>query len=300
MISPWFFSALRHSGLPRLARAAVQKRRITIVVLHGLSPEAADRAFAFYARAYNVIPLSRAVEAIERRDPAGLPPRTLVITFDDGLRSHYELLPAIRKHGLPVTVFLCAGLVGTNRHFWFLHDGPARRDPRWADLSHTARLERLRQDGFCFEKEYETRQALSRAEIEEMRPFVDFECHSMFHENIETCEPDELRRAIVESKKKLERDFGFPIQAFAYPSGDYRLDHLALVKEAGYRSAVTIDPGLNSTDSDVFRLKRIDALGPDPFGTMNEIIVRSSGVLILPKALTRSVRRLLRRLRGRS
>lgn len=300
MRSPWVFAALRFTGLPELVRATVQKRKVTILVFHDLAPATADRAFAFFARAYNVIPLARAVEAIMRRDPAALPARSLVITFDDGLRSHYHLLPAIKKYGLPVTIFLCAGIVGTNRHFWFLHEGQSSRDPRWHKLTHSGRVESLRREGFRFEAEYETRQALSRTEIEEMRPFVEFECHSMFHENIMSCDPAALRRAVVEAKEKLERDFGLTIRVFAYPSGDYCLDHLALVREAGYCCAVTSDPGFNSTGSDILRLKRIEALGPFESGTLNELIVRSSGILVLPKALFRSVRRLFRRLRGRS
>jgi peptidoglycan/xylan/chitin deacetylase (PgdA/CDA1 family) len=297
--SPWLFAVLRRSGLPDLVRARIQRRMITIVVFHRLSAEAADRAFAFYGRAYDVIPLGRAIEAIRRRDPSLLPRRPLVITFDDGLRDHYGLLPAVRKHGLPITIFLCAGIIGTNRHFWFLHDGPSRRDPGWSSWSHTERLERLMEDGFRFETEYETRQALSREEIEEMRPYVDFQCHSMFHENLMTCSPAEERQAIVEAKDKLERDFGLPIIAFAYPSGDHRPDHYALLREAGYACALTNDPGFNSTGSDLLRLKRIEALGQCDTGTLNEFIVRSSGILILPKALFGAVRRSLGRRRVR-
>lgn len=299
MRSRWILESIRHTGLPELIRVSVQRRKITILVFHDLAPDLADRAFAFLARAYNVIPLGRAIDAVRRKDFSGLPLRPLIITFDDALKSHYDLLPVIRKHGLPITFFLCAGIVGTNRHFWFLHDGPSRRDSRWSELTHTARLESLWKDGFRFETEYETRQALSRPEIEEMRPFVDFECHSMFHENMMTCDPASLRRAIVESKEKLERDFGLPIRAFAYPAGDYRLDHIALAREAGYACAITNDPGLNSVGSDPFRLKRIEALGNGATGSLNEVIVRSCGILVLPKAFHRMVRRRIQRLRGR-
>ncbi len=291
------FSILHAARLPDLMRATAQRRKVTILVFHHLSPDLADRAFAFLSRAYNVVPLARAAEAIGRNDPAALPERPLVITFDDGLKSHYDLLPAIRKHGLPVTIFICAGLVGTNRHFWFLHDSPCRSDRRWPRLTHTARLERLKEEGFRFEEEYEPRQALSREEIEEMRPFVDFQCHSMFHENIETCSPEDLRTAVVESKKKLEDDFGLTIRAFAFPAGDYAPEHVALAREAGYACAVTVDPGFNPTGSDLFRLKRIEALGPGPGGTLNELVVRSSGLLVLPKAFIRTIRKTLSRLR---
>jgi peptidoglycan/xylan/chitin deacetylase (PgdA/CDA1 family) len=295
MNSRGLFSILRRSGLPRLWRVSVQKRRISILVFHRLEADLADRAFAFLKKAYGVIPLSRAVEAIARRDVSGLPPRPLVITFDDGLSSHYGLLPAVRAHGVSVTVFLCAGIVGTNRHFWFLHDAAARHDPGWKRLSHTERLASLRREGFAFETEHADRQALSRAEIEDMKPFVDFQSHSMFHENILTCSADELRRAVVGSKDVLERDFGLCVDAFAYPAGDYGPEQIEMVKRAGYRCAVTNDPGFNSGATDPFLLKRIEALGFYESGTLDEIIVRASGILCVPKTIGLRVRRRLRR-----
>ena len=291
------FTLLRRSGLPALLRSTVQKRRITILVLHELRPDLADQAFGFLGRAYSVVPLARAVEAILRKDRSALPPRPLVITFDDGRMSNRALLPAITKHRMSVTIFLCAGVAGTSRHFWFSHESPARHDPRWKRLSRTERLASLYREGFAFEAEYGDRQALSRAEIEVMRPFVDFQSHSMFHENILTCGEDDLWRAVIGSKKTLEGQFGLAIEAFAYPAGDYALHQIEIVKQAGYRCAVTMDPGFNSVRSDPFLLKRLEGLGDEAAGTLDEIIVRASGALVLPKALTRLARKAFRRLR---
>lgn len=291
MRSPRFFTLIRRSGLPALLRATDQKEKITILVFHDLRPELADRAFGYLNRAYNIIPLSRAVEAIVRKDRSLLPLRPLVITLDDGRMSNRALLPAIMKHRVPVTIFLCAGVAGTSRHFWFSHEAPERHDAKWKKLSYTKRLASLRRDGFVFETEYGGRQALSRAEIEEMRPFVDFESHSMFHENLLTCGEDDLRRAIFGSKEKLEKDFGLAVSAFAYPTGERDRRHTALIRQAGYRCAATMDPGFNTVRSDPFLLKRIEGLGDETAGTLNEIIVRTSGALILPKIFLRPFQR---------
>jgi peptidoglycan/xylan/chitin deacetylase (PgdA/CDA1 family) len=291
------FAVLARSGLPALFRATLQRRRISVLVFHDLAPDAADRAFAFCRDAYSVIPLSRAVDAIVRKDLSKLPARPLVITFDDGLKSHYELLPTIRKHGVPVTMFICAGIVGTNRHFWFLHDSPLRDAPEWSELSHTSRLESLRRDGFRLETEYGDRQALSRAEIEEMHPFVDFQCHSMFHENLETCGPEGLRRAIAGAKDALEGGFGLTVSGFAFPSGDHTPEIVDVVRRTGYRYAVTNDPGFNTARSDPHLLKRIEGLGQGRSGTLNELIVRASGLLIPPKSFLRGLKLRLKRFR---
>lgn len=291
MRSPRFFTLIRRAGLPALLRATDQKEKITILVFHELWPELADRAFGYLRRAYNVIPLSQAVDAIIRKDRSLLPRRPLVITIDDGRMSNRALLPAIVKHRVPVTIFLCAGVVGTSRHFWFSHEAPERHDSKWKKFSYAKRLASLRRDGFVFETEYGDRQALSRAEIEEMRPFVDFESHSMFHENMLTCGEDDLRRAVFGSKETLEREFGLAVSAFAYPAGEHERRHIELVKQAGYRGAVTMDPGFNSVRSDPFLLKRLEGLGDESAGTLDEIIVRASGALVLPKIFLRPFQR---------
>ena len=81
MRSPRLFTLLRRSGLPALLRATDQKEKITILVFHELRPELADQAFGYLRQAYNVIPLSRAVDAIAEKDRSLLPPRPLVITY---------------------------------------------------------------------------------------------------------------------------------------------------------------------------------------------------------------------------
>ena len=291
MRSPRFFTLIRRSGLPALLRATDQKEKITILVFHELRPELADQAFGYLSKAYNVVPLSRAVDAIIKKDRSLLPPRPLVITFDDGRMGNRALLPAIMKHRVPVTIFLCAGVVGTSRHFWFSHEAPERHDSKWKKLSYAKRLASLRSDGFVFETEYGDRQALSRGEIEEMRPFADFESHSMFHENLLTCGEGDLWRAVFGSKKTLESDFGLTVSAFAYPAGEHESHHIELVKQAGYRCAVTMDPGFNSIRSDPFLLKRLEGLGDETAGTLDEIIVRASGALVLPKIFLRPFQR---------
>lgn len=72
---------------------------------------------AFLAARYRVISLGDFVAAAQ----AGTPPpaRAVVLTFDDGWEDNYQTaFPALRDAGLPATVFLTAGLIGSREMFW--------------------------------------------------------------------------------------------------------------------------------------------------------------------------------------
>jgi peptidoglycan/xylan/chitin deacetylase (PgdA/CDA1 family) len=77
-----------------------------------VTPTAFHNQMAYLARNhFNVIPLSRAVAAIRSRQP--LPPRSVVLTFDDGYADFYTY--AIREmahYGFTATNYVVPGFVG--------------------------------------------------------------------------------------------------------------------------------------------------------------------------------------------
>lgn len=49
-----------------------------------------------------------------------IPPRALIITFDDGYRDNYESAwPILKEYGVPATMFATAGFIGRRRMFWW-------------------------------------------------------------------------------------------------------------------------------------------------------------------------------------
>jgi biofilm PGA synthesis lipoprotein PgaB len=77
-----------------------------------VSPEfLRDQIRACRERGWTILPLSRLLE--HRADPRRLPPRVMVLTFDDGYRSALEsALPVLRAEGVPATFAPITSFVG--------------------------------------------------------------------------------------------------------------------------------------------------------------------------------------------
>ena len=283
MLRSAVFAVLRFSGLPYLMREVWARDKVTIVVYHDLAADRAAVHFEALRRRYNIIPLSEYLSA-RAGGSARLPARALIITFDDGHRGNYELLALLERDKVPVTIFLCSEIVDTRRHYWWYHARDAAEAAALKALPDEQRVEALQGRGHCDTREYETRQALTRAEIEALRGLVDFQSHTIFHPILPACTGERAAREIAESKEVLENRYGLRICALAYPNGDYSDRETRLLRESGYTCGLTLDPGFNDLETDLFRLRRV-AL-PDDAG-VNELLVKASGLWELLKGTRR-------------
>ena len=249
--------ALHWSGIPFLVRHTIARRRVTIVVYHDPGPAGLDRHLRYLAKRYSFVTLDRLVEAIRDRDISNLPPRSLVVTLDDGHRGNHRLEPIFEKYGVRPTLYLVSRVVATRRRFWFRHVGEARAHELMPQPNRK-RLEILRErHGFTPTTEYpgEEPQALSAAELAELADWVDFGSHTCFHPSLVTCSDEECEFELRESKRDLEKLLGSECRHFAYPNGDYSEREIRLAREAGYLSARTIDVGWNGAHTDPYRLR---------------------------------------------
>lgn len=268
------FKILRYSGIPILFRELKQKNKVTILMFHDISKETAEKSFSYLKKHYNIIDLNVFIEACQTKNSVNIPKKALIITFDDGHIRNYELLPVIKKYNIPITIFLCSSIVNTNRHYWFKF----KQEPEVSALKLKPNKERLRllaQDGFEKDKEFIKPQALQREQILEMSNYVNMQSHTMFHPILPMCEDDESYKEVTFSKQELENDYNFNINTLAFPNGDYTDREVKFMKEAGYKCGITVDLGLNTINSDIFRLKRLSSNDTED---MNEFIVKSSGV----------------------
>ncbi|MEQ1747768.1 MAG: polysaccharide deacetylase family protein, partial [Saprospiraceae bacterium] len=272
------FKLLRYSGLPWLVRETLQRRRVTIAMFHDIAPDHAEQVFGYLVKTYNVIALDDYLAARRAGDASRLPDKALVITLDDGHIRNRTLLPVLEKLNLTVTIFLCAGIVGTNRHYWFKFKHPEIDTQALKLVPNHMRLEKLAWTGFRPEQEFEVPLALSKVQIREMQGRVNFQSHTVFHPCLPTCTDEEARAEIFDSKNILEQDFGLRINALAYPNGDYCERDIDLIKQAGYECAIAVDFGYNTLKTNAYRLKRLSV---DDTDSVDAVCVKICGVWTL-------------------
>lgn len=279
------FKIIRWSGLPYLFREIIQKNKVTILMFHELEKEFAKSAFEYLSNNYNIIHLNTLIKAIEENNSEIIPNKALIITFDDGHISNYELLPMFKKHNIPVTIFLTAAIINTNRHFWWKYHKIRRKkkmQERLKRCSNEERLKYLLEIGYNNLTKFENPQALQKQQISEMCNSVNMQSHTLYHPILTKCTTEKAKREIFKSKMILENDYGLQINAIAYPNGDYTEREVSFVKKADYRCALTVDYGFNTIYTNIYKLKRISGgSGTD----LTELIVKASGVWAFIKTL---------------
>jgi peptidoglycan/xylan/chitin deacetylase (PgdA/CDA1 family) len=102
---------------------------------------------------------------------------------------------------------------------------------------------------------------LSWEEVREMRisGLISYGSHTASHPILTTLSVDEINEELRQSKKKLisENAVEKSFIPFCYPNGNYNVQIIKMVKDAGYSLAVTTMNGWNNIQTDPFVLKRI-------------------------------------------
>jgi peptidoglycan/xylan/chitin deacetylase (PgdA/CDA1 family) len=86
-------------------------------------------------------------------------------------------------------------------------------------------------------------------------------CHTHNHPVLTTLSTTGVRQELLRSKLALEDALGQRVSAFCYPYGAYDARVRAVVQEAGFDVAFTVDLGGVNYGDDPYQLKRVPVLG---------------------------------------
>ena len=296
LVSPWLFQ------FGRVGRCLPPSNGCVIVTFHrvadadtlgpfghtvwGGSCATFAATVAWLQERFHFITLDQLSAAVTDRHR--LPPRALLLTFDDGYRDVFLCaFPILNRLNAPAAVFITTDVIDqTEQLLWMdklsyavwttSRDAVEFQDlgemPLAAEPLRRAAYGRISSRLKCMEASRRDRELdrlfatlnvtlprrmaealyLSSDEIRTMsQNGVVIGSHACSHSMLSRLSRSEARREIVESKTRLEAIVESPVTAFAYPNGtaaDFTDETVALLREAGFSLAMTTTPGVNRLD----------------------------------------------------
>jgi peptidoglycan/xylan/chitin deacetylase (PgdA/CDA1 family) len=181
-----------------------------------VSPEGFARQMEFlHKHHYNVVGFDKVVSYMQKKEK--VPPRTVAITFDDGLYNNYaNAYPVLKKYGIPATMFIIIKKIGQPGYMG------------WKEIKEMA------DSGV-----------------------ITIGSHTVSHLWLPAMGTKELVYELQASKEVLENNTGKKVDILCYPIGAHNERVERFTKESGYACAVATNPGHSASSDDIFAIKRI-------------------------------------------
>lgn len=291
-----------------VGRSAWRRSRLLILCYHGvsledehvwnpslyISPKLLRERLTFLRNAgCAVLPLA---EALGRLREGSLTPRSVALTFDDGMYDFYrQAFPILRELGMPATLYLTTAYCEYNRPVFDLMSGyllwrgrertlalpavlpdpvrldaPGRRYAEGALKAHVRRqsLTESQKDALLTalaaslsidEADLCRKRLLHLINFDEARELAagGIDIQLHTHNHRISMRHERFTQEIAENRARIEAISGGALRHFCYPSGYYRPEFLPWLRAAGIDSATTCEPGLASATSDPLLLPRL-------------------------------------------
>ena len=145
-----------------------------------------------------------------------LPPKSIVVTIDDGYKDDFDyILPIIKKYNITVNLMIATGLV----------DG--------SDFLSWDQINQLKQSGLVY--------------------FTD---HTWSHYPVSRGPQSKIQFEIQTAKQQLEQHTGQTINIFTYPYGSFNQNAISTLQSDGFIGAFSTIPGFLQCDSFIMSLHR--------------------------------------------
>lgn len=242
---------------------------------------------------FEVINIDDALKRIDGRHVGKRP--FVIVTFDDGYRGNYKtVLPIMEAMGLPFTVYIATKAILEKRLYWhdniinllnlredvrliiYYNDHPEYFSIPWCEENHRwvkvqKLLDRLKQMA-PEEREKTVRNitnefSVTKSQLEmlsedELRRLagstcVSIGCHTHGHELLDQLDSQEIRATLILANEHINRITGICPDHLAYPNGNLNELVLDVANNVGFKTAVTISPGIWSGMSYKLQIPRI-------------------------------------------
>lgn len=230
-VAPQVLAYLNSSPFPDIHPAARQAK-VPVMMYHDILPEkqvffdvtpAEFEDHLKLIREKGLTPITMEQLMNHLRTGLPLPPKPILLTFDDGYEGHYKYVyPLLKKYNYPAVFSIYTAKVGKKM---------GRSSLNWEQLREMA-----------------------------ADPLVTIASHSISHTVMEGLSPTQLLAETQESKRILEAELGTPIHYFTYPEGKFDQAAWDAVKQAGYVAAFTmndLDEQLAGQSKDLLAIGRI-------------------------------------------
>ena len=148
-----------------------------------------------------------------------IPDNPIIVTFDDGYLSNYEIAyPILKELEIPATIFVVTDTVGA-----------------------VAGEGKVNNSHFTWEQ---------AKEMEESG-LIEIQSHTVNHLKMTSLNHDEMIRQLRKSKYDIEKNLGRECDMIAYPYGDYNEGIKNAARAAGFKMQVLVDNKVTEEEYDV-------------------------------------------------
>jgi peptidoglycan/xylan/chitin deacetylase (PgdA/CDA1 family) len=267
-------------------------REPRVLTYHGVGPqdtpvEQFDWQLRLLRDEFELVGLPELVDRLLHRRLTG---DEVALTFDDGVRNHFtQAWPLLASHRVPVTFFICPGLMDSGRWIWNMEmrvrlrllDDTARLRLALSIKAVGSQVERIIARAKQLEPEprhaFEEAVRLATHDFEADAALLDryapmqweqaramdpalatLGSHSLTHPILTTLGNAEREVEIAGSRARIEAMTGRTADLFCYPNGSHDAA-LVLQVRRHYRAAFITQPGFASPQSPMHRIPRISA-----------------------------------------
>ncbi len=161
------------------------------------------------------------------KNNAPLPPKPVLLTFDDGYADNYsEALPLLKKYHMTAVVFPIANWIGKPNHW-----------------EHFGKKETM---------------TMTLPQLQDwLKQGMDIQPHTHNHPFLANCDDNKLHDELAISKQQLTKLLDKPMNYICYPYGNFNQKVMRSAKDVGYKMAFAIFESVPLWHINLFALPRI-------------------------------------------